>query len=76
MLPFELFVEKEMEKCSNKSLNKYLETISDARIRVAKLIGKSVLGPISMWIAFPTSDKVIPGGNWYDQVWDKNDFGG
>lgn len=76
VLCVQLFVREEMKCSSNSSLSLYLQSISDGRIRLAKLIGKSVLGPISMWIAFPTSDKVIPGGNWYDQVWEKNDFGG
>lgn len=76
MLPLQLYISEDVKCSSNSSLSNYLASISDARIRVAKLIGKSVLGPISMWIAFPTSDKVVPGGNWYDQVWDKNDFGG
>ena len=65
-----------MKISSNRSLSNYLYNISDSRIRISKLIGKSVLGPISMWIAFPTSDKILPGANWYDQVCDKNDFGG
>ncbi len=58
------------------SLLDHLETVSDSRVRLSKLIGTSVLGPISMWIAFPTSDKIVPGTVWYNQLWDKNRFGG
>jgi Methyltransferase FkbM domain len=61
---------------SKISLHDQMEKISDSRIRVSKLIGRSVLGSISMWLAFPSTDKVLPGGNWYDQVWDKNDLAG
>ena len=53
-----------------------LGKVSDSRVRISKLIGKSILGPISMWIAFPSTDKVLPGANWYDRVWDKYDLGG
>ena len=61
---------------SCQSLLDNLERIPDTRVRLSKLIGKSVLGEISMWIAFPPNEKFVPGAKWYDQVWDKNRFGG
>ena len=53
-----------------------LEKIPDSRVRLSKIIGRSILGPISMWIAFPSSNRVLPGTVWYDQVWDKYDLSG
>lgn len=29
-----------------------------------------------MWVAFPSNGSVVPGAEWYDQLWSKNDFGG
>jgi FkbM family methyltransferase len=74
--PLNLLIPKDSCLFSSTSLLDYLETVPDSRIRLSKLIGTSILGPISMWIAFPSSNKVMPGANWYDQIWDKNDFGG
>jgi FkbM family methyltransferase len=67
--------------CSNSlslspSLLDNLETLPDSRVRLSKLIGKSRLGPISMWVAFPSSEEIVPGAAWYDQLWNKNKFGG
>lgn len=78
ILLWNTFVKQDLHtnRYSNTSLYDQLETISDFRLRVSKLIGRSVLGPISMWIAFPSTDKVLPGASWYDTVWDKNFLGG
>lgn len=60
---------------STTSLLDLLETPSDSRVRLSKLIGTSKLGQISMWVAFPTAETVVPGANWYDPIWNNHDFG-
>lgn len=53
-----------------------MNTVSDGRIRLAKLERTSVLGPVSMWVAFPSEEKIVPGTSWYQTIWDKNDLDG
>lgn len=53
-----------------------LDTIPDARFRATKLIGNTKLGPISMWVAIPTNDSIVPGASWYNPLWGAHEIGG
>ena len=76
IISWKVLLLRDLKGCSNSSLLPYLETASDSRVRLSKLIGETTLGRISMWIAFPSSNDVVPGAEWYNQVWEKNHFGG
>jgi len=64
----------DIDRFSAVSLLDLLETPSDSRVRLAKLKGTSVLGRISMWVAFPATDAVVPGASWYDPIWNSYDL--
>lgn len=59
---------------ANNELLNVMSSVSDGRIRLAKLERTLLLGPVSMWVAFPSEEKVVPGTSWYQTIWDKHDL--
>ncbi len=57
-------------------LQNLLDKVPDARVRLSKLEGVAKLGPVSMWVAFPAEEKVVPGTAWYDRLWNTHKFDG
>lgn len=59
-----------------RSLLNLMNAVSDRRLRVSRLERQTARGPTSLWMAFPSSEEVVEGANWYEQLWSKHDFGG
>lgn len=64
------------ESSTKLELSDLLLKIPDSKLRLSKLKADSRLGVISMWVAFPSSDAIVPGTSWYDPLWNNYDISG
>ena len=63
-------------KISIKSIHNVLNTLSHYRLRLAKLDAKLKLYAILLWMVIPSSPDRFPGAQWYNALWERNEFDG